>query len=229
MAPPFADWLPTQPYDCMAMMHPGERLLMRVANAGRILHPYHFHGNNATSIAKDGRLFSSGPGMGADLGISNFTIQAIPGGTEDAIFTWTGEKLGWDMYGHQQDRDETPTGNFPGPEDIDHNGNGMFDSVPMEPGEYEPDHGKPLPVELPVNQDLAFGGMYSGSPFLGAMGVLPPGQGGLNPYGGFGFMWHSHTEKEMLNGDIFPGGAMTMLMINPPMADHNMMPMEMKK
>ena len=24
-------------------------------------------------------------------------------------------------------------------------------------------------------------------------------------------MWHSHTEKEMTNNDIFPGGMMTML------------------
>jgi hypothetical protein len=29
-------------------------------------------------------------------------------------------------------------------------------------------------------------------------------------------MWHSHTEKEMVNNDVFPGGMMTMLLIVPP-------------
>jgi hypothetical protein len=28
-------------------------------------------------------------------------------------------------------------------------------------------------------------------------------------------MWHSHTEKEMTNWDIFPGGMMTMMIIEP--------------
>ena len=64
--------------------------------------------------------------------------------------------------------------------------------------------------------DLTLGGFYSGSPFMGTLSSLPPGQGGLNPNGGFTFMWHSHTEKEMTNYDIFPGGMMTMLIIEPP-------------
>jgi hypothetical protein len=71
-------------------------------------------------------------------------------------------------------------------------------------------------VLLPGDQELTFGGMYSGSPFLGTLGSLPPGEGGLNPNAGFVFMWHSHTEKEMTNWDIFPGGMMTMLIIEPP-------------
>jgi hypothetical protein len=29
-------------------------------------------------------------------------------------------------------------------------------------------------------------------------------------------MWHSHTEKELTNFDVFPGGMMTMLIIEPP-------------
>ena len=68
------------------------------------------------------------------------------------------------------------------------------------------DHGKPFPVLLPENQDLTFGGFWSGSPFLGTMAALPPGEGGMNPAGGFVYMWHSHTEKEMVNNDVFPGG-----------------------
>jgi hypothetical protein len=160
--------------------------------------------------------------MSADLAISHFTVQTPPGATEDLIFTWTGEKLGWDVYGHAHDRDEAPTGNFPGPEDVDHNKNGALDTVPLEPGEYAPDHGKPIPVVLPENQDLTFGPMHSGSPYLGALGTLPPGEGGMNPSGGFMFMWHSHTEKELLNGDVFPGGMMTMMLVDAPGVPHPM-------
>ena len=75
------------------------------------------------------------------------------------------------------------------------------------------DHGRPIPVELPNLSSMAFGGFYSGSPYLGAMASLPPGEGGLNPDAGFAYMWHSHTEREMVNNDVFPGGMMTMLII----------------
>jgi FtsP/CotA-like multicopper oxidase with cupredoxin domain len=185
-----ASWLPSQPYDCMPMLHPGQRVLLRVIGGGSDPHPLHHHGNNSTIIARNGRMLSSSPSAGPDLGESVFTIPSVPGETMDAIFSWTGEKLGWDIYGHK-------------PED------------PMEPHEYAPDHGKPFPVALPVNERLTFGQHYSGSPFLGGSGSLPPGQGGFNSYNGFSYMWHSHNEKEIVNNDIFPGGMMTMAMVNP--------------
>jgi hypothetical protein len=71
-------------------------------------------------------------------------------------------------------------------------------------------------VVLPEQQSLDFGGMYSGSPYLGVSGILPPGMGGFNPTAGYMYMWHSHTEKEITNYDIFPGGMMTMLIIEHP-------------
>jgi manganese oxidase len=69
---------------------------------------------------------------------------------------------------------------------------------------------------LPDQLSIEFGGFWSGSPYLGVLALLPPGQGGLNPDAGYTFMWHSHTEKEITNFDIFPGGMMTMLVIVPP-------------
>jgi len=198
MFPNGAAWLPSQPYNCMPMMHPGDRLLMRVIGAGRDMHPYHHHGNHARVIARDGRLLSSSPGAGADLSYEVFTVQSVPGETADAIFEWTGEGLGWDIYGHDA-------------------------GDPLQPNEYAPDHGKPLPVDLPENKDLVFGGFWSGSPFLGTLAELPPGEGGNNPEAGYTYMWHSHTEKEMTNYDIFPGGMMTMLMILPPWVPIDMM------
>ena len=63
---------------------------------------------------------------------------------------------------------------------------------------------------------LTNGPFYSGSPFLGQVGLMPPGDGGLNPNAGYTYMWHSHNEKEITNYDVFPGGMMTMLVVEPP-------------
>ena len=200
--------LPSQPYNCVPRMTPGQKLLMRVIGGDQGYHPFHYHGNNADIIARDGRLLANPR--------SQFTTLSVPGETVDQIFTWTGAGMGWDMYGHQQDVDNEPLGNFPETEDVDHNGNGIFDNVAMQPGEDPADHGLPFPVTLPENQNLAFGGWWSGSPYLGSDAPLPPGEGGLNPNSGYFFMWHSHAEKELTNWDIFPGGMLSMMVVEPP-------------
>jgi len=204
-------WLPTQPYSSLPKMMPGETVLMRVVSAGRDPHPFHHHGNHALIIGHNGRMPESSPGMGPDLGYEVFTMQAVPGETFDALFTWTGENMGWDIYG-------TPADGMPAHDCIDGDGDGFGDVFAGSTWEHEwcADHGKPLPVVLPENLDLAFGGFWSGSPFMGAAGALPPGEGGLNPNSGYTFMWHSHTEKELTNNDIFPGGMLTMLIVEPP-------------
>jgi len=87
-------WLPNQPYNCMPRMHAGEKLLLRMIGGGRDLHPLHTHGNHHRVIARDGRFLESTPGAGADLSTMEFTSTVAPGQTTDAIFQWTGEKLG---------------------------------------------------------------------------------------------------------------------------------------
>jgi FtsP/CotA-like multicopper oxidase with cupredoxin domain len=120
-----------------------------------------------------------------------FTLTIPPGGTADAIFEWTGAGLGWDIYGHA-----------PGD--------------PLQPNENAADHGKPFPVTLPEPGELTWGFYYSGSPFLGAHGYRPPGDDDPNHTAGYYYMWHSHKEMEMVNNDVFPGGMMTMLVIEHP-------------
>lgn len=203
--------LPTQPYNIVPRMHPGERLLIRAIGGDRQSHPFHTHGNNFDVIARDGRLLASAPGSGADRAYSDFTLAVGPDMTYDAIFHWTGVGLGWDIYGTD-------------PVENAHtcNGKAVDDPSPASPGfdpvthEYCPDHGKEIPVILPETMDLTFGPFWRGSPFIGAMGALPPGEGGLNVNGGLVFIWHSHTERELVNNDIFPGGALTFLFIEPP-------------
>ena len=85
MTAAFTPWLPTQPYNSLPRMHPGDKLLMRVIGAGRDMHPFHHHGNHARVIARDGRLLESAPGFGPDLSSEVFTISSVPGKTVDAI------------------------------------------------------------------------------------------------------------------------------------------------
>jgi hypothetical protein len=213
MAAAGTDVLPSQPYNAMTRMHPGEKLLMRVVGAGREMHPFHHHGNHARVLARDGRMLVNSSGNLA--GPLLFTIPSVPGGTTDAIFEWTGKDLGWDMYGHVPGDGSTC---------VDANGDG-YDDADGLPGTYNndwewcADHNKPIPVTLPDLGSLAFGGFYSGSPYLGALGSLPPGEGGLNPGAGFSYMWHSHNERELVNNDVFPGGMMTMLIVEAPWVD----------
>ena len=69
---------------------------------------------------------------------------------------------------------------------------------------------------LPTLQSTTPGPHYSGSPYLGQFGTLPPGFTLINANAGYFHMWHSHNEREIVNNDIFPGGMMTMLIIEPP-------------
>jgi hypothetical protein len=55
--------------------------------------------------------------------------------------------------------------------------------------------------------------MFSGSPYLGQLGGRPVGAGLANTGGGYWHMFHSHNEREIINFGIFPGGLMTMFLI----------------
>jgi hypothetical protein len=197
---------PHQPYQSLAMAEPGDKVLVRNINAGHDSHPFHYHGENLRFVGRDGRMLSS-TGATADLGRSDNTINSAPKQAVDAIWTWTGAKLNWDIYGHD-------TAHVC----IDDDGDGFGDQLAGSTYEHEycADHGKPFPVTLPGAQDLTLGGWWSGSPFLGDTGDLPPGEGGLNPFGGYFLVWHSHAEKELTTFDIFPGGSLSSVVVVPP-------------
>lgn len=191
---------PHQPYGALLRMHPGEKALMRVISAGRDLHPFHHHGNHTWQIAQDGRMLESAPGQGPDLSRKDFTIRAIPGQTMDAFFEWTGAGLNWDVYGQKCDINQPVTDtNCP----------------PLQPYQDPTSQYKAPPTKLPNNLELTYGEMFSGSHFLGteAVGALPVGAGRANTSGGYFHMLHSHNEREIINGGVFPGGMMTMILI----------------
>jgi len=210
-------WLPTQPYNALARMHPGERLLMRVINAGRDLHPFHHHGNHSTAIARDGRVLSSNPTLktqAPDLTSPDYTVRSVPGQTVDLIYEWTGQGIGWDIYGSDYVNDAHTCNGVPLPSTP---GSVSAQTAGFDPVTHEDcsQHGKPIPVVIPSQLDIAYGEHYSGTPFLGQTGSLPQGHPGLNTTGGYYHMLHSHNEKEVTTDNIFPGGMMTMLVVEP--------------
>lgn len=209
LADPFVGWLPHQPYNCTPRITPGQHILVRIIGGDQDQHPLHLHGNHYYEIARYGRMLASSPSSGPDLQRGKFTTLSVPGQTVDALFGWTGEKLGWDIYGSTLD-------GMPAHNCIDNDNDGYADADSDHPMEWCADHNKKFPVTLPENQNLAFGGWWSGSPYMGSDEPLPPGEGGLNPNSGYFFMWHSHTEKELTNFDIFPGGMLSMMVVEPP-------------
>jgi manganese oxidase len=198
----FAGEMPHQPYNAVPRLHPGERILLRMIGAGTDLHPLHHHGNNSWAIARDGRMLSSNPTQGPNLAMSDYTIKVVPGQTYDAVWTWTGAGLGWDIYGNICDGVGQPTC-------------ASIYTNPLTLHQDAADRGKPIPVKLPSEFEMAYGEFYSGSPYLGDFGLRPVGAGNANTSGGFFHMFHSHNEREVVNGGVFPGGMMTMLVIEP--------------
>jgi FtsP/CotA-like multicopper oxidase with cupredoxin domain len=93
------------------------------------------------------------------------------------------------------------------------------------------------PATLPDPNLFTNGAWYGGSPYLGpnatlratgcsagspagtcgATGTTPPsGTIANSPSGeaGFAFMWHSHNEREITTGNIFPGGMLMMMLVD---------------
>jgi len=215
MAP--ASELPSQPYNAMPFMHPGEKVLMRIIGGGRNLHPHHTHGANHVVIARDGKLLSSAGSLNPDLGVSDYTTTSVPGETVDAIWgPWTGARLGWDVYGHVGG-EVYPPGCLGAGVAICASYNPADPATFFDPfsNEYCPDHGKPIPVLIPAPSLLTFGPMYGGTPYLGVSGELPPAHVQYNPQAGLSFMWHSHNERELTTNNIFIGGMATMSLVLP--------------
>jgi manganese oxidase len=217
LAAAFAPALPNQPYNSLVQMHPGDNVLLRVINMGRDLHPFHHHGNNTWTVARDGRMLKRPASTGPDLAQSDFTLRMIPGQTVDAIWRWTGAGLNWDMYGDKC--------NLALPVSATNCRSGKYTAAGMltdppftgwTPTQTPGDFYKPVPVRLPAELELTYGEMFSGSPFLGAPGAKPVGAGQANTNGGYFHMLHSHNEKEIINDGVFPGGMMTMVLIQPP-------------
>jgi FtsP/CotA-like multicopper oxidase with cupredoxin domain len=236
MDPLFAVQYPHQPYNGNPHMHPGELVLLRIIGQGRWQHPFHEHGNHVRILARDGNLLLAPNRVGAETekrlaGPLLFTTTTTPGQTMDGIFYWTGKGLNWDVFGHGYAGDTSV---------CSPDANGYYTSNPAAPNYYEwcGDHAKALeskpfgqvgsggPMTLPDPNIVVNGPWYGGSPYLGpdamvrAVGATPiPPSGTVansaTGEAGFAYMWHSHNEREITTGNIFPGGMLMMMLVDP--------------
>jgi FtsP/CotA-like multicopper oxidase with cupredoxin domain len=81
------------------------------------------------------------------------------------------------------------------------------------------------PMTLPDPLIVTNGLWYNGTPYLGPDAVersrgtapLQPGIALQNPppESGIAFMWHSHNEREITTNDVFPGGMLQMMLVDP--------------
>ncbi len=240
MDPHYAVQYPHQPYNGNPHMHPGELTLLRIIGQGRWQHPFHEHGNHVRVLARDGNLLLAPNLVSPETeyrlaGPLLFTTTTTPGQAMDGIFVWTGKGLNWDVFGHTDDPLKPTAAATCTPD-----ANGYYTSNPAAPNYYEwcQDHNKALeskpfglvgsggPVTLPDANIVANGAWYAGSPYLGpdanvrAVGstpIPPSGTVANSPTdeAGFAFMWHSHNEREITTNNIFPGGMLMMMLVDP--------------
>jgi FtsP/CotA-like multicopper oxidase with cupredoxin domain len=174
-----------------------------------------------------------------------FTTTTTPGVAMDGIFYWTGRGLNWDVYGHYAAGGVYTDPFFPAylgkPVQCVADANGYYTADPLAPNYFEwcQDHNLALeahpfgqvgsggPITLPDPNIMKNGTWFGGSPYLGPdatvratapTGVTPPSGTIGNPpstEAGFAFMWHSHNEREITTNNMFPGGMMMMMLVDP--------------
>lgn len=75
----------------------------------------------------------------------------------------------------------------------------------------------PVPVTVPQVASQTFGMFYSGSPYLGTAGALPPGGEGLNQCGEFYILAHNHSLNKLSSWGVNMTGPVTFLRVDPPL------------
>ncbi len=78
----------------------------------------------------------------------------------------------------------------------------------------------PVPVTNSDIANLVHGMFYSGSPYLGEMGPLPPGTSTLNQCGEFYIISHNHALYQITSWGMTMSGPITYLRVDPPLPNN---------
>ncbi len=105
-------------------------------------------------------------------------------------------------------------------------------SVPVAPGQtydglfkwrneeqYDPDT-NPVPITVPNMQNMVYGMMWSGSPYLGAKGSFPTGVTQMNECGEYYIISHNHSLYQITSWGAVMTGPITFLRIDPPLPNN---------
>ena len=74
----------------------------------------------------------------------------------------------------------------------------------------------PIPVTLPIDQNLTIGEYCSGSPYLGNNEPLPPGTITYNQCGEYYHVAHNHALQQITSWGLTMSGQLTFTRIDPP-------------
>jgi FtsP/CotA-like multicopper oxidase with cupredoxin domain len=78
----------------------------------------------------------------------------------------------------------------------------------------------PVTVTVPDVADQTFGMFYSGSPYLGMMGPMPPGMSTLNECGEFYIISHNHALFQLDAWGVIMAGQITYMRVDPPLPNN---------
>jgi FtsP/CotA-like multicopper oxidase with cupredoxin domain len=78
----------------------------------------------------------------------------------------------------------------------------------------------PVPVTIPQVNNQEFGMFYSGSPYLGKQGPLPPGASTLNTCGEYYVISHNHALFQMSSWGVNATGPITYVRVDPPLPNN---------
>ncbi|MDH4208779.1 MAG: hypothetical protein OEV76_07890, partial [Anaerolineae bacterium] len=193
IAPNFASWLPSQPYGALARIHP--------------LDTNEFLPGGVTPNPAYNPL----PALERFANVGTEVVPMHPHAKNALLINQdgrpvegpSGEDLAWENF-------SVPVG--PG-----QTYDGLFKWVDED--KYDPVT-NPLPVTIPDPQDLVYGMMYSGSPYLGLEGPLPVGTTGMNQCGEFYIIGHNHALYQITSWGVPMTGPITFLRIDPPMPNY---------
>jgi FtsP/CotA-like multicopper oxidase with cupredoxin domain len=78
----------------------------------------------------------------------------------------------------------------------------------------------PVPVTIPQVNNQEFGMFYSGSPYLGKTGPLPPGASTLNQCGEYYIISHNHALFQITSWGVNMSGPITYVRVDPPLPNN---------
>jgi len=193
-------------------------LLLSQTDATQLAGRMEFNTDTTPGQADEGIFYWSGKGLGWDIYAHTATNAGDPACTPDANGYYTAASI-------------------PPATPVSYDSSGNYAAGSRNYYEWCADHNHPLeanpvgqvggggPMTLPDPLIVTNGMWYNGTPYLGPDAVLrsrgpsplPPGSPLQNPMAesGIAFMWHSHNEREITTNDVFPGGMLQMMLVDP--------------
>jgi hypothetical protein len=74
----------------------------------------------------------------------------------------------------------------------------------------------PVPVTIPSVQNMVYGMLWSGSPYLGVQGPLPVGATRMDECGEYYIISHNHALYQITSWGVVMTGPITFLRVDPP-------------